>query len=242
MIYLYGVTRSSVTMPVVRGVAGATLETIDEGPIAAVVSRLPEPDHRATKRDLLAHSDALQEVVNHGNDVLPMRFGTTFADEDELRDALLIPNARAFLEMLEAVTGKVEVQVKGTYVEQAIVRRVVSGDRRIRRLKDSARVDDRIELGRRVSEAINRERYRDARLIIDALEKIADATNISDPLGEYGLVNVSFLVRRDRLDEFEAAFDKLPAQVRELAELRCVGPLAPFSFVDAGALSVGRWA
>ncbi|MDQ4125124.1 MAG: GvpL/GvpF family gas vesicle protein, partial [Actinomycetota bacterium] len=183
-----------------------------------------------------------QRVVDGGDTVLPIRFGTTFGDEDELRSALLEPNAAVLGDMLDQVRGKVEVQVKATYVEDAVVARAVAGDRRVERLKRSANLDARVELGRRVAENIERQRYSDARVVVDVLGQHAQATSLGDPTGEYGLVNVSFLVDREGLAAFDDAFERLQARVEDLVRFRYVGPLPPYSFVDASALTVARWA
>lgn len=242
MIYLYGLVSRGTEAPPARGVGGGAPALLPEGPVAALVSRLPNGDHRATKDDLLAHSDVLQRVVDGGDAVLPIRFGTTFRDEDELRSGLLEPNAAVLADMLDRMRGKVEVQVKATYVEDAVVARAVAGDRRIQRLKRSSHLDARVELGRRVAENIERQRYSDARLVVDVLGKHAEATSLGDAAGEYGLVNASFLVDRTRLGAFDETFEHLRARTEDLVTFRYVGPLPPYSFVDASALTVARWA
>lgn len=242
MLYLYGVARASTAPPTRKGVGAEAVTTIKAGEIAALVSSLPDGEHRARKEDLLAHSDVLQEVVSQGDEVLPMRFGAVFGSEDELRSVLLEPNAAAFLNMLDSVKGSFELQVKGSYIESAIVSRVVEGDRRIRRLRESSKVDAQIELGRLVAAGIERERYADGRRIVEALERYAGGIVLGDPAGEYGVVNTSFLVDRERAGDFDAAFEKVRDQVATFAQLRCLGPMPPYSFVDAGSLTVGRWA
>ena len=74
---------------------------------------------RAKRRDLLAHSDVLQEAYGNGV-VLPLRFGMLFDSEDELRDRLIDPRRDELLSLLERFDGVAEMRVRAQYARPGI--------------------------------------------------------------------------------------------------------------------------
>ena len=243
-VYLYGLLRASAASrpPQAAGVDGAPVRFVDEGGVACVLSDLPDGDFQPRRGDLLAHSDVLQEAVASA-DVLPMRFGTVFASDDELRDAFLRPNLDGLRQMLDGLQGLVEVQVKGEYDQEAVARDLLATDRTLQtlqaRCKSRGDVDSKIELGRRFASVLEQARYADGRRIIDALESLAKDVSVGSPSGEYGVVNASFLVPRSETERFETTFAGLKERLADRIALRHLAPLPPYSFVDAGSLVAG---
>ena len=243
-VYLYGLLRAPVTSHQLssRGVDGTPVGFFEDGDLACIVSNLADGNFRPRRGDVMAHSDVLQEAIA-GADVLPMRFGTVFESGDELVDRFLRPNEDGLKQMLERLQGSVEIQVKGEYEPDSIARDIVSTDRSIQKLQARSKargdVDSKIELGRRFAAVLEQTRYADGRRIVDALDPLANEVSIGSPLGEYGVVNASFLVPRSELERFERGFAELVDQVGGRMKLRLVGPLPPYSFVDAGSLVVG---
>ncbi|HEV2756745.1 MAG TPA: GvpL/GvpF family gas vesicle protein [Actinomycetota bacterium] len=239
-LYLYGIVSTSDMPRAVRcrGVAGADTTLLAEGEVAAVTAAVPA-DFVAGRADLMAHSDVLQEIVG-AHDVLPVGFGTLFTSVEELSAGFLRPNHDELVRMLRRTHGLVEVQVKGEYDEEAVARAVAASDPAIARLQRRARdrgdVDGMIDLGHRFAQALDRQRYSDARAIVDALSPHAQDVAVGDAAGEYGLVDAAFLVARTDLPEFDTAAARAAEALSDRAALRAVGSLPPYSFVDAGAL------
>ncbi len=242
-VYLYGIASAPAAFspPDVPGVAGARVELLEEGSLTAIVGTLPEPEFHARREDLIAHSDVLQAVVAMA-DVLPMSFGTVFDSARELSDAFLRPNQDELVRMLERTRGCVEMKVRAEYDHDGIAREIATTDRSLRKLQERVRargdLESRIELGRRFAAVLDERRYADGRTIVDSIARLASDVSVGDPPGEYGVVSVSFLVGREQLARFDALVADVAAAFAERATLRCVGPLPPYSFVDAGALVV----
>ena len=243
-VYLYGLLRAPVGSDALSspGVDGTSVALFEDGGLACIVSDLADGGFRPRRGDVLAHSDVLQEAIS-GSDVLPMRFGTVFESRDELANRFLRPNERELEQMLDRLQGSVEVQVKGEYEPDAIAGEIVSTDRTIQKLQARSKargdVDSKIELGRRFAAVLEQTRYGDGRRILDALEPLANEVSIGSPLCEYGVVNASFLVPRSELERFDRGFVQLAEEAGGKMKLRLVGPLPPYSFVDAGSLVVG---
>jgi hypothetical protein len=243
-VYLYGVLRApaSIPPPETRGVGASSVRIFEDRSLATVVGDLPDGEFRARRADLMAHSDVLQEVFS-SVDVLPMRFGTVFSLTDELLDAFLRPNETSLIQILDRVRGASEIQLKGEYEPDAIAREIVVDDRAIQKLKARVKsrgdVDSKIELGRRFATALDERRYADGHQVVEALAQLAEDVAVGDPAGEYGVLNASFLVPRERVQRFEAAVEETRAALAGRVNLRQVGPLPPYSFVEAGSMAVG---
>jgi len=133
--YAYGVVASGQRAAVPTRAAGAALEVVEAGPVAAVASVVSldefgeEPlrenlnDRDWLERHARAHEDVLLAVAASA-DVVPFRFGTISRTADDLR-ALLRDREHALVAALERVRGKIELGVK-VWVDEARLRRALA--------------------------------------------------------------------------------------------------------------------
>ncbi|MDQ3878881.1 MAG: GvpL/GvpF family gas vesicle protein [Actinomycetota bacterium] len=239
-LYAYGVVRPGVDIPVgTTGVAGAAVDVAEIDSLGVVVSPIDGGDLHARRDDLLAHSDVLQRITEQ-TDVLPMSFGCVFADRKELADTFIAPNRDALSRLLDRIGGHVEFQIKGSYVQQAVLVEIAATDAKLKKLQARARssssVEAQIEVGRRVATLLDDKRYGDARSIADTLRPLAADLSIADAQGEYGVINASFLVPRGSAVLFIEKAERLQEDLGDRVSLRCLGPLPPYSFVSAEEL------
>ena len=108
-------TRSSIatmiTMRLIfRGWMMPLVYAIGDGPIAAVVSDLPDKKVRPERRRLAAHHEVLRRLMAD-HTVLPMAFGL-IADGPESVHRILRLNRDVFDEQLERLRGKVEMGLR----------------------------------------------------------------------------------------------------------------------------------
>ena len=124
--YLYGVVRRADVRAIRNeGVAGAGIVSIDHGEIAALTSAIPGTGEiRARRRDLLRHSDVVQEAFAAGP-VVPLRFGTVAASASSVVDDLLAPRHDELLDLLEAFDGLAELSVRAFYREEEVLGELV---------------------------------------------------------------------------------------------------------------------
>ncbi len=241
-VYVYGIVRAPAASDLPRtGVAGGAVSVIEERSVGALVGDVPGVSFQAGRADLMAHYDVLQEVLAT-EAVLPMSFGTVFSSPHELVTRFLQPNHDTLVRMLDDLDGAVELQIKAEY-DEAVVAREIATDRGVQRLQARIRaggdVETKIELGRRFAGVLDHKRQADGRAIVESLAPLARDVTVSDPVGEYGVVNASFLVRRSDVARLDSAVDELRRTLEGRAHVRCVGPLPPYSFVDAGELVAG---
>jgi hypothetical protein len=225
--YVYGVARDAPRFAR-AGVGGAAVDAIRHNGLAAIVSTLPSPDLRAKRRDILAHQEVLQEAFDHGV-VLPLRFGTVFAGEDDVVAELLEPRHAHLVHMLDRFEDVVELSVRAYYVEDAVLREIVRDDPRVARLR--GRATD-VALGEAVAAALNAKRAAETAAIERRLASLAEETVLEPPRTEYELFRGAFLVRRKRVDRFDTAMNELARERDGCVVFKYVGPLPPHSFVD----------
>jgi gas vesicle protein GvpL/GvpF len=215
---------------------------IAHGEIAALVSDAGGRELVASQ--VLRRHWRVLEDVGVSTTVLPVRFGTVMESERAVVDDFLAPRRERLAATLAELADKVQLSVKGVYQEEALMRGVVERSpnvaqlrERVRTLPEAAAYYDRIELGRLVAAEVERERERDAALVVGRLEPLAVAVSRETQATPESAVNASFLVERTRVDEFSAAVAELGRELEGRISMRYVGPLPPFSFAgeDAGA-------
>jgi hypothetical protein len=240
-LYVYGVVRAGEALePAVAGVGdeASAVRAIAHGDVAAVVSQI-EGGPLAAARDLRAHWRVL-EAIAQATTVVPVRFGTVLADERSLVADFLAPQADRLVELLGELSGKVQLNVKGFYDEERLLREVVATSPAVARMRErvkavpaAAGYYDRIRLGELVSGELERRRERDSALVLDRLAPLAVAVR-SEPAATADMaVNTAYLVDEARIEAFSREVAKLTDELGERVRLRYVGPMPPYSFADA---------
>jgi hypothetical protein len=236
--YVYAITRTSHPLKVDGrtgvGEKPAPLRTVRTDDLAAVVSDAP-PNLRAKRRDIEAHETVMEELISDGA-VLPMRFGLIAGDDADVERALA-ENTRPYGALLADLAGKVEMNVKATHREDAVLGEILRADDDLRQDNDALRAAgggdhaDRLAFGERVSAALEQRRSADAERLLALLRPHADRERLGPPV-EGAFLNVSFLVDPASRAELEATIARLRTETRRLMELNVYGPLPPYSFVD----------
>lgn len=243
MLVVHGVLRGEdareLDTSALTEVSGSPVRLVEHRDLAALTTETDAGELLPSRANLLAHTGILGAVAPAT--VLPMRFGVAVPDGATLRDAYLEPVYDAMLERLDRLDGHVELRLRGTYDEDAVLQEILETDRRARRLRGRESFEARIELGERVAAGIGARRDRDAALVLDELRQhAADVApgRLAEPLDAFTL---SFLVGRGSLDAFDEAVDRLAEKLGTTVHLELVGPLPPFSFAadDDGAAGGG---
>jgi Gas vesicle synthesis protein GvpL/GvpF len=248
-VYVYGVLPGSDRAGVsVDGVEGAEVRTVEHAGLAALVSTL-EADALAAAREVRAHWRVLEEASTSAT-VLPVRFGTVMDSDDDVRERLLEPNTGRLMELLDALAGRVQLNIKGDYDEQRLLREVVRASpgiaalrERLRGLPEAAGYYDRIRMGELVAAEVARRQEQDAALALARLDPMAVAARAEQPSSSNVAFNLAFLVEAGKVDTFSEAVGRLREELGERVALRYVGPLPPYSFAETD-LSAGAaaWA
>lgn len=239
--YVYGILPGDVELTEdIRGVGDREVTLVHGGDLAALVSEVELTGPLGTPEDLQAHQELLDSTAT-GAPVLPLRFGAVLTSEDAVVSELLDPNHDEFVAALEELEGRLEYQVKGRYVEQAVLDEILSENEEAGQLRDELRGSDedatrdaRIRLGEIINSAVAAKREEDTGQLLDAMEGHCVASMVRDPTHELDAVNVAFLVEEDQEDDLDQAVEDMGKQWQGRVELRVLGPMAPYDFVGVG--------
>lgn len=234
-LYVYGITRSGVSAPALSGVLGGAVEVVSSGDVAALVTPVASPKVRAKRRDLLAHSDVVQ-AAHAGGVVLPLRFGTLFDSEPELRHELLESRGAELRKLLDRFDGLCELRVRGRYHDQeTVLSAVVAANPDIaahsERLRGRASQAELMQLGERIAASVAAQRARDADAILARLASLSVDVVAEEPVEELEIVRASFLLRQGDVRKFDEQLASNALGLRHLASVTAIGPMPAHSFV-----------
>ncbi|MFJ2399311.1 GvpL/GvpF family gas vesicle protein [Streptomyces sp. NPDC087843] len=235
-VYVYSIALKDHPMRL-DGLSGvgdppAALRTVNAAGLCAIISDTPE-NLRARRRDVLAHQEVQEQLMADGT-VLPLRFGMTAEDEDAVRTTL---EARAaeYEERLRTLAGTTEYNLKCSWEEESLLRRILLESDEARGLNTAIRGGSgtpqmSLALGELVAQEVEVRQEALAKGIVEALHPYVCDESFSAPAGQ-DFLSVSFLVPADKEEMFQATGISLANQLGDDCEVRLRGPLPPYSFV-----------
>ena len=211
MIYLYGITEPGAGTPEMSGLDDETVSLLEAGPVAGLVSSHDRAGFDPDPEALWCHDRVLESAMEHGP-VLPARFGSTFADTQELINLLKREGGR-LSRQLERVRGCVELAVR---VSLPVAERPdpKNGQEYLR-----ARLAEQNESRAAV------------RLALQPLAEHAVLSQKNARSDDGATLTASYLVPAGEVDHFAAEVRELAREHAELS-LSCTGPWPPYSFVE----------
>jgi hypothetical protein len=240
-LFVYGVTSAGAELPAdLTGVDGAPVRLVGHGPVAAVVGEITLDRPPGRRAELLAYT-AVLDTLSASGPVAPVQFGSVLVDDDAVIDDLLAPQAETFAEMLADLEGCRQLNLRATYVEEAVLAEVVSAEPEIRRLRERTRdlpedagYADRVRLGELVAGAVERRREADAAELLEQVLPYTVGYAERSGGGLDHVLDVALLVEADSCEALEDHLEGLAEAIHERIRLRLVGPVAPYDFVGAG--------
>jgi len=212
------------------------------GNIAAVVSdvesgRLESEDPGALRQDMQAHYEVQGRVLPFAP-LLPVRFGVALPNRDTAR-RMLAEHYEEFVDQLERLRGKVEVELRIRYREEPVIEELTREEpsllpsRRWGHGSDRMTYAQRIELGESVMRALRTKKLQESHRVLAQLSPLVEIEKIQDgPEDELTMLEAAFLLDHRMLGAFEEEVEKLRERESDRVEVVCVGPLPAYSFVD----------
>jgi hypothetical protein len=239
--YLYAIIACSEPREFkTRGIGerGDTVQTINYRRLAAVVSNSPIVEYENSRRNMMAHTVVLEEVMT-GFDLLPVRFGTVATSADAIESRLLALRYDEFTGLLEEMHGRIELGLKAFWHEGAAFEEVVKENEKIRRLRAALQgrsleesYYERIELGEEVEKAMNHIRARDEEMILSRLKPFSHKTRTNKIVSDRMVLNAAFLIDRENGAAMDEAVKRLDEEFGSRLMFKYVGPAPPYNFVN----------
>ncbi|MFI5016037.1 MAG: GvpL/GvpF family gas vesicle protein [Hyphomicrobiales bacterium] len=223
-----------------RGIGehGDAVHTINYRRVAAVVSNSPNVEYENSRRNMMAHTLVLEEVMEQFT-LLPVRFSTIAPDAETVATRLLAPRYEEFTGLLEQMRDRIELGLKAFWYEGAAFEEVVRDSETIRRMRDDLNgrsleetYYQRIRLGEAVEKALAQKRARDEEAILCRIKPLVHKTRTNKVISDRMVVNAAFLVDRQRGPEVDDVVRKLDEEFNDRLMFKYVGPVPPYNFVN----------
>jgi hypothetical protein len=220
VLYVYALVEADEETKVPRdaGHGGEPLCVVARDGVAAICSRHDQLDLPVEAEHLWRH-ERVAEALMEEHAVLPVRFGTTVADDDALA-ALLDARQAEFRGALERVRGRVEVSVKAMWTPPGPAAGAPDADASPGRAYLLGRLATR-QAAFALADAIHAPL---AALAVDARRQVLVTPRL--------LLSATYLVAREDVDALIAASDDAARRHPEV-ELLCIGPWPPHTFAGA---------
>jgi len=219
------------------GERGDVVHTVHFVSLAAVVSDSPVVEYESSRRNMMAHTRVLEEVMQEFT-ILPVRFSSV-ASSAEAVQKVLKQRSIEFHDLLAEMEDRVELGLKAFWYENAIFEEIVEDNPPIRRLRDSLMgrrseetYYERIRLGEMIENAMWKKRDEDAEKILTPLRPLVYKTRANKVITDRMVLNAAFLVEEARQAEFDAAVDRLDGEMGKRLIFKYVGPVPPYNFVN----------
>jgi len=221
-----------------RGIGdrGDEVYTVCFNDIAAVVSNSPITSYSISRQNLLAHEKAIEEVMKEYT-VLPVRFATITEDEDKIK-RILEKEYERFKDLLNKMEGKKELGIKAVF-KDGIYKDILEKydyikmlKKKIEKLPSAKTYYERMEIGKLVEDALEKEKALCKEDILNALSPLAQDVKTNNTYGELMVTNAAFLVEKDRETEFDQKVQGLDVKYGSKINFKYVGTLPPFNFVN----------
>ena len=216
-LYVYAIVADGpdrIPVPLV-GLDGSPVELVRHGEVAAVVGTIALDRPPGRRADLMAHSTVLDSLDESGA-VVPVQFGTVLPDRDAVVDDVLDPDVARWTALLEALSGRRQLNLRATYNEAAVLQEVVVENREVAELRERTRSlpddlvhPDRIRLGELVSRAVDAKREDDAAMVMELVLPHVVSYAPRHGKGLDHVLDIAFLVDDDRRSAFEDALESV---------------------------------
>ena len=220
------------------GTRGEVL-TIGYNDLCMVVSSHPLTKFTVSRENLIAHERVIETVMKEFDSVLPVRFGTIASSADEIRN-LLDRRSREFKNLLRDMDHKIELGVKGIWKDMPTIYKEISRENKdikrtqgeILSAKGKKSIGAKIELGKRVEEALTSKKEKEQEGVVEILRRIAFDHKLNKAIGGEMFMNAAFLVDKGREKEFDNVMEELTDQYKSRTAFLYAGPLPVFNFVN----------
>ncbi|MBU4174833.1 MAG: GvpL/GvpF family gas vesicle protein [Actinobacteria bacterium] len=221
------------------GENGSEIYSVPAGDIAAVVGEsMSGSPLTMRKEELIKKLAAHQSVVEHvmkKHAVLPVKFGTTARDNDEVA-SILLRAADQFRGLFDYIRGKIEEDVVAFWSKKAL-EDLLREKPEIKKARDevsamgkNAPLEDVARVGQMIAAELAGRKEKCVGDIIDCLKECSLDMRRNRIARDDMILNAAFLLREGDQKLFDDKVVELNDRFEDRIDFRCVGPLPPYSF------------
>lgn len=189
-------------------------------------------------RYLLVHQQVIEKIMDSYT-IIPMKLGTYAFNVREIEE-ILSKGYAMFKDIFRKINNKIEIDVVATWNDlNSIIKEIGEGEE-IKELKEKLlsrpegiSAEDQIKMGSLIKNILDKEREKLASEIKDVLGKVSIDSREHGLMDDRMILNIAFLIEKDKKAEFERRLNKLNTLYNEKIDFRCVGPLPSYSFYTA---------
>lgn len=230
----YGILRSRAFEPADSGNReDVELKLIEEGELAMLCAEMDETS-LLTARSMRHYTETLSHVTQRTT-VIPLRFGTVFNDEGEIRK-ILTTKAKEYQKLLSKLNNKIEVEL-GVWWEKDAFAQIILKNKNIIRWKKALEKGtgegyDVVKFGQAVEELADQERNKLLKVFLTELQPYTVEYTIKSIIDEHQAFNGVFLVDRKSEEQFDQAVGRLYDKYSSQMIFKYTGPWAPHHFIE----------
>ena len=240
--YLYCIINESQDRnfgPIGIGDRGDEVHTLGFRDLACVISSTPMTKYVISRENLITHEKVIEEVMKDYSSVLPVRFCTIASSIEEIRN-LLMKKHQELKNLLRSMDNKVELGLKVFWQNmESIFKEIGSSHKEIKSLKEklirrfaSPKLDEKVDLGKKVKNALEKKREAEAEEILDVLRPRCVELRNNKIVGDNMVLNAAFLVDKAHEMEFDDLIQEVSQNYKDKLKFKYVGPIAPFNFAE----------
>jgi len=208
--------------------------------VAAVVSDLPFTQFDSLPRETLILNltvyQAVIERVMKDHHIIPVKFGTMIAGEEELK--MVLGNGYDQIDKnLRQMEGKIELNVAAVWSDFETVFKEIGEEEAISKIKEDAVstapdqvLEIKIMVGKLVKESLDKRKEECASHILNVLKREAEDHRHHAMMDDSMITNTAFLINQEEHTGFEKKVEELDSHYKDKINFRIVGPLPPYSF------------
>jgi len=215
--------------------------TINYKDISCVVSNSPIHDYTSMLKEALGHllikHQAIIEKIMKDYTIIPMKFGTFAADNDEVIEVLKRGYSK-FGELFSMIDGKIELDLTAAWIDlNSIMQEIARGSNQIRDFRaeimkksPDQTFQDRIKIGMMIKDELDKKREKEQTYIIEYLKEFTIDFQKHSVMDDKMILNCAFLLEKGKESDFDIKLKTLDQEYQQKINFRCIGPLPSYSF------------
>lgn len=233
-VYAYGVIDSNEKIDeTMKGLDDAPLFNVPYRDIGIVVSDLNAQIQKEDKKSVLKHEEVVEKLMDKFT-VLPMRFLTLFGGKEHI-SLMMKDYYDDFIVNLDRLRGKIEFGVKTIWPGDLIRERITSAHRKSDNLplvassSGKSFMKEKFE-NYKIDKEFEEEADRCIAIVDGFFSKFISEKRLEKLKTDILLLSASYLVDKEKRDDFKKAFEELRSSGGDLKYLLS-GPWPPYNFI-----------